>query len=285
MLSFVKLVSFLFFLIPDCLVMGLAVVLSPVFYNAMLKEKWGFKIRRILPKVFKERTEKWYNRIIRKNSVHLMKFAGEMLKAHYKLDFFLKKKCYIAEGREYLEELIINKTGFMIITCHLGNWEYAAAWLAMEYGEIYAPVFVENSVGNKALNWIRTGHRVNMLEASYDPIVSARSLIKMMKLLENGEIIFIVSDQEALGGDYKGKLFGKEIRVFGGPFILGQKTGKPLLPMYTIRNSLNKIELHFEAPFYINGKNREKDISKLTDFFERNISKYPDQYLWSQDRW
>jgi len=284
-LFLVKLLSFIFFLIPDRMVMVIAVILSPVFYNAMKKGKWGFKIKRILPKVFKGRNEQWYKRIMRKNSIHLMKFAGEMLKAHYKMDYFLRKKCYIAEGREFLEQLVSNNRGFMIVTCHLGNWEYAAAWLAMEYGEIYAPVFVEDSSGNRALNWIRTGHRVNMLETSYDPRVSTKSLIKMIRLLENGKIVFIVSDQEALGGDYTGKLFGKEIKVFGGPFILGKKTVRPILPMYTIRNNRDKIELYFEPPFYLSGENKDEDIAKLTTFFERNISKYPDQYLWSQDRW
>ena len=280
-----KLLSFFFFFIPDFIVMKIATVLSPIFYNAMKKEKWGFKIKRILPKVFKDKNERWYKKIIKENSVHLMKFAGEMLKAHFKRDFFLEKKCYIAEGREYLDELIRNQSGFIIVTCHLGNWEYAAAWLAMKYGEMYAPIFVENSAGNRALNWIRTGHRINMLKASYDPKVSAKSLIEMIKLLEKGEILFIVSDQEALSDGYVGKLFGKEIKVFGGPFILSKKTGRPVLPMYSIRNRKDKIELHFEAPFFLNGENLKHDISRLTDFFERNISKYPGQYLWSQDRW
>jgi len=281
----IKFISFIFFFIPDSFVMVIATILSPIFYWAMRKGKWGFKIVRILPKVFVGKEKEWYEKVIRKNSIHLMKFAGEMLKAHYKLDIFLKRKCYIASGKNYLEDLVSKESGFMIVTCHLGNWEYAAAWLAMKYREIYAPVFVEDSIGNKALNWIRTGHRVNMLEASYDPKVSAKSLIKMIRLLEKGEIVFIVSDQEALSGEYKGSLFGKEIKVFGGPLILGEKTGKPVLPMYTIRNNRDKIELYFEPPFYLSGKNKDEDIAKLTTFFERNISKYPDQYLWSQDRW
>ncbi len=284
MLFLVKFVSFIFFLIPDFVVMKLAFVLSPIFYRAMKKQKWGFKIKRILPKVFPGKPEEWYDKIMKRNSIHLMKFAGEMLKAHYKLDIFLDKKCYIAEGKEYFEELVNKQDGFMILTCHLGNWEYAAAWLAMKYKPLYAPVFVEDSEGNRALNWIREGHRINMLEASYNPRRSAKTLVKMISLIEKGEILYIVADQEALSNGYTGKMFGKDIKVFGGPFIIGQKTGKKVIPMYTIRRK-DKIEIHFEKPFLLDGKDISKDIKAVTDFFERNISKYPDQYLWSQDRW
>ena len=281
----VKVISFVFFFIPDFAVMGLARLLSPIFYRAMKKGKWGFRIKRILPKVFKGKGPDWYDSIMRLNAIHLMKFAGEMLKAHYKLDFFLRKKVYIAEGKEYLDDLLKSKEGFIILTCHLGNWEYAAAWLAMMYKPLYAPVFVEDSEGNRALNWIREGHRINMLSASYDPRVSAKTLVKMIRAVENGEILYIVGDQEALSNGYTGELFGKQVKLFGGPFIIGKKTGKMVIPMYSIRNKRNRIELHFEKPFFLNSERIEDDIKKVTDFFERNISKYPDQYLWSQDRW
>ena len=285
MLLLVKILSGIFFIIPDKIVMAIAVVLSPVFYRAMKKGKMGFRIAKILPKVFPGKPPGWYNRIMRLNSVHLMKFAGEMLKAHYKLDYFLDKKCTIVEGREHLEKLINDKNGFMIVTCHLGNWEYAAAWLAMKYKPLYAPVFVEDSEGNRAVNWIRQGHRINILEASYNAGVSARTLLKMIKILEKGNVVYLVADQEALSGNYRGVMFGKEIRVFGGPFILGQKTGKPVLPMYSVRNKKNIIEIHFEPPFYLNGDDVKSDVAKVTSFFEKNIRKYPEQYLWSQDRW
>jgi KDO2-lipid IV(A) lauroyltransferase len=281
----VRLLSLIFAGIPHTLVMAIAHLAYPFFYRGVKKGKWGLKARRIIPKVFKDKNGSWHERVVKANALHLMKFAGEMLKVHYISDRALRKRCYIGEGSKYLEELISSREGFMIITCHLGNWEYGAAYIAYKFGKIYAPIFVENSEANRALNWVREGHSVELLEASKEPRISAMTLKRMIKLLNQGEIIYLVADQAGFGGDYWGRFFGKELRMFGGPFVLGKKTKKPVLPMYTLRDEKNRIALHFEKPIHLNGENLKEDIAMVTDFFERNIRAHPEQYLWSQDRW
>jgi len=285
MVILLKLIVYIFAIIPHNLVMSIAHIANIFFYRIMKKGKWGLKTNRILPKVFKDREKKWYERILKENALHLMKFAGEMLKARFIRDWGLNKKCYIRDGRDYFEDLCHSKEGFVILTCHLGNWEYGAAYIALNYRRIYAPVFVESSKGNELINWVREGHNVVLLEASRNPRTSARTLMKMLKLLNDGEIIYLVADQYALTENIKGNLFGKELSIFGGPFILGKKTKKAFLPMYTLRDEKNRIAIYFEEPFFLNGNDLRRDIKKVTDFFERNISKHPEQYLWSQDRW
>jgi len=280
-----KLIVYIFAIIPQKLVMLIAHIANIYFYRVMKKGKWGLKTNRILPKVFKNRDEDWYKRILKGNSLHLMKFAGETIKARCIRDWGLNKKCYIREGRNFFEDLYRSKVGFVIITCHLGNWEYGAAYIALNYGKIYAPVFVENSKGNELLNWVREGHNIVLLETSRDPKTSAKTLMKMVKLLKNREIVYLVADQSAISGGIRGEFFGKELNVFGGPFILGQKTKRPILPMYTLRDKKNRIALYFEKPFFLNGEDIKNDIKMVNDFFERSIKKAPEQYLWSQDRW
>jgi lauroyl/myristoyl acyltransferase len=235
--------------------------------------------------VFKDKDAKWQERVVRQNTLHLAKLAGEVFKIYSITGRGKERKVYIKEGREYFERLNASCEGFMIITCHLGNWEYGAGYLAHRYRTIYAPVFVEESGGNRALNWIRRGHNVVLLEASRDPRVSATTFFKMRDLLMKGEILYLVADQAALGGDVRGTLFGKKLRFFGGPYILGRKIRKPVLPMYTLRNERNKLGIYFEKPFYFDGAEIGDDVQKVLDFFERNIRVYPEQYLWSQNRW
>mgnify|MGYP000041114096 CR=1 FL=1 len=319
-MAIIRIISFVFYFIPDSVAMWIARFAGLFFYRIMKKGRLGLKAKRILPKVFPDRTHKWYSKVLKENAVHLMKFAGEMFKARHKTNFFLKKKCYIASGENYYKSLFDSAEGFMILTCHLGNWEYAAAYLALER-KIYAPVFVENSTGNKALNWMREGHNVELIPVGRDPRLSAKALLYMIDLLKRGEILFIVADQAPQGGNFTANFFGKKLRVFGGPYILGIKTVKPLIPMYSIRNGRNKIAINFDKPICFgqidqNGKNLSKfepefkmafasDSSKpgedsssfysfdrmedgiqhIMSFFENIISKYPHQYLWSQDRW
>jgi lauroyl/myristoyl acyltransferase len=124
-----------------------------------------------------------------------------------------------------------------------------------------------------------------MIEVRSKARASARALLEMMQLLNRGEILFLVTDQKGTGGDFRGTLFGKELKLYGGPFILGQRTGKPFLPMYTVRDEKNRIAIHFLPPFYLDGADLESDVRKVTGFFERVMRVHPDQYLWDRDRW
>jgi KDO2-lipid IV(A) lauroyltransferase len=281
----VKLLSLLFAIIPDPLVMLLSRCMAPFFLFLSKKGKWALKYPVVIPKVFPDREDEWHRKVIKENSVHLMKFAGELLKARYKTRPGVNRKCYIKEGKQYFEECLGSGEGFIIITCHLGNWEYAAAFIAQNYQKLYAPVFVEDSSGNRALNWMRERRNVEILETGYDARRSARSLLKMIEVLNTGGIVFLVADQEALSGEYRGMLFGKELGIFGGPFILGQKTGKKLLPHHSFREKGGKIALCFDPQFYLDGRNPKGDIARVMEFFERHISEHPGQYIWSQDRW
>lgn len=281
----IKIISVIFGIIPDPVVMFLARLFHPIFYRALKKGKWGLKAARIIPRVFKDKDRNWHDRVISQNALHLAKFTGEIFQARFKTRKGGFKKIVIGNGKEYLETLIESGGGFIIVTCHLGNWEYGAAYIAGAYRNLYAPVFMINSKANRALNWMRSGWGVYLLGTRYDPRTSAMTFFKMRDLLNHGEIIFLVADQEALGGDLKGKLFGKKIKIFSGPFILGQKTKKPFLPMYTLRDERNRIVINFEEPFYMKEGNMDQDIDRIMNFFERHISVNPEQYIWSQERW
>ncbi len=281
-----KLLVYLFACVPMPLVMGLARLLHPFFHRAVRRGRWGLRTARIIPKVFAEQPPEEQKRITRRNSLHLLKLAGEMLKVHFVSGRGFRRRCYIAEGGEHLERLRESGKGYTVLTCHLGNWEWAAGYLAVLLDrELYAPVFVEDSEGNRVLNWIREGHRVELLSAGRDPRVSGRTLVRMIELVKQGEVLYLVADQAALGEGYRGRFFDAELSMFGGPFILGARTKAPFLPLYTLRDRGNRLALHFEEPFFLNGEDLDRDIGTVVSFFERNIGAHPDQYLWSQDRW
>jgi KDO2-lipid IV(A) lauroyltransferase len=281
-----KLLVYLFACIPMPLVMGLARLLHPWFHRAVIRGKWGLRAARIIPKVFADRPPEEHERILGRNSLHLLKLAGEMLKVHFMSDRAFRRRCYIARGEEHLQRLRSSGKGYAILTCHLGNWEWAAGYLAVLLDrELYAPVFVEDSEGNRVLNWIREGHRVELLPASRDPRVSGRTLVRMIRLVRRGEVLYLVADQAGLGEGYRGTFFGAELSVFGGPFILGARTGTPFLPLFTLRDRDNRLALHFEQPFHLDGEDPEGDVARVMSFFEQAVSAHPEQYLWSQDRW
>ena len=100
----VKILSLLFSVVPDPVVMFLAYLIHPFIYRKMKKVKWGLKTALIIPKVFGDKDKSWQDRVVKKNALHLMKFAGEMIQARYKKERAGLKKVFIGQGKEYLNE-------------------------------------------------------------------------------------------------------------------------------------------------------------------------------------
>jgi len=284
---FLKLFLLSWALIPDRAAMLLARALNCVFYRKLAAGKLKFvKTAKVIPKLFPDRGREWQQRVIKQNSLHYMKLAVEMLKARTsKTKRAVFRKVYIAEGKQYLERLLETGDGFTVLTLHEGNFEYAAAYIGMVYRPIYTPVSVSDTKGSRIMNWAREGHNCNLIEVRPGAKNAARALAKMIRLLKQGEIIFLVADQRGTGGDFMGELFGKMLRQYGGPYVLGQRAKKPFLPMYSLRDRQDKIAVHFEQPFYLNGDDLKKDIKRVTGFFEKVMREHPEQYLWSKDRW
>ena len=281
-----KIIVCVFALIPDPVAMQLARVLSVFFYHRLKKGKWKFvKTHTVIPKLFPERDSSWHEQVIKRNSLHYMQLMMEILKARFITNRRGRKKIYIREGKEHLERLLASGNGFVILTGHFGNFEYAAGYIGTFYRPVYAPINVSNTKGSRVMNWLREGHNVIMVEVRSKARAAASALRKMIRLLNRGDILFLVADQRGTGGEYRGTLFGKELKLYGGPFILGQRTGKHFLPMYTVRDEKNRIAIHFLEPFCLDGKDLKSDIGKVTGFFERVIRTHPDQYLWDRDRW
>ena len=283
---FLKILIYLFAVVPDPVVMLLARFANLFFYPGVRKNKWKFiKIAEVIPKLFPDRDEEWRRRVIRANALHVLKIAGESLKSRFVKRRRGNRKCYIGEGREHLESLLASRAGFVIITGHLGNFEYGAAYIAMNFRRVHALVAMSDTPGSRMMNWGREGHNVVLLESSRDPRVSARTLVQMIRLLNQGEIIFLVADQGGRGGEVEGTLFGKRLRFFGGPFVIGKRTRKPFLPLYCLRDEGNRIALNFDPPFFLDGEDPVADVEKVTAFFEKIMREHPEQYLWSKDRW
>ena len=181
-----------------------------------------------------------------------------------------------AKGLEYLNEALKQGRGVIAISGHIGNIPVMLAWLA-EKGYPVAVLFKEGK-------YLPEGFLYNLIK-SYKiypiPFRSDREVPKeIISALNKNMIVFILADQ-ARPGIYA-KFFGKYVQCQKGAFVIAQRKGSPLVPIFIVRGENgHEIKIYPEIELQ---KQVEILIEKYNCLLEELIRKYPEQYYWFHRR-
>jgi phosphatidylinositol dimannoside acyltransferase len=118
----------------------------------------------------------------------------------------------------------ILRSGAVVATLHLGNFEPYGSFLAQHDMEVVAPV---EELGSDLLfdfmvSRRGTGHGVVVVPLS-------RSRRPMIEALRRGGIVGMAADRDVSGGGQPVQLFGGQVSVPSGAAALALLTGKPLI--------------------------------------------------------
>lgn len=188
-------------------------------------------------------------------------------------------------GHEYLVEAVKSGRGALLATAHIGNWEYAACWLAHQG----LPV---NSLGtdqrdDRITELIKELRRAGGSKA----LGKASDLRSMIKALQKGEIIAVPVDQDAKEAGLVSPFLGFPASTPLGPAKLAAKLGCDVIPAICTRNADG---ITFETKIFppMRGRNGEpfgKDLQTSTDDLNAVISdgirEHPEQWMWMYPRW
>jgi KDO2-lipid IV(A) lauroyltransferase len=185
---------------------------------------------------------------------------------------------------EIVEQAIEEKRGLVLVTGHLGNYEWAVHYCMMHLKNVHAIMKrLKNTKINDFMVSIRelTGGKV---------IYKKNALRKGLKVLKEGKSVAIVSDQHAGSQGIRVFFFGRPASTATGTAIFHLKSGAPIVFVTGIRRDLGKIDIHFERiPVSKNRTLNDKSILALTQLhtsiLEKWIREYPTQYFWTHRRW
>ncbi len=211
----------------------------------------------------------------------LKNFVQEIVFTILEIAFIIKKKEKLAQwaesyGLEYLDEALKKRKGVIALSAHLGNIPVMLAWLA-EKGYPVAVLFKEGK-------YLPEGFLYNLIK-SYKiypiPFHSDRKVPKeIINALNKNMIVFILADQ-ARPGVYA-KFFGKYVQCQKGAFVIAQRKGSPLVPIFIVRErNCHKIKIYPEMELQ---KEVEILIEKYNSLLEELIRNYPEQYYWFHRR-
>ena len=185
------------------------------------------------------------------------------------------------EGKEIIEEIIINNQQVVFVSGHLSNFELMAMELekaGINLSAIYRPL--NNVFLNPLIERIRKKYICkNQIKKGIGGIK------KLISLKKNNFSTALMIDQRVSEGILS-KFFNQTALTTTIPAQLVKKFNIPVVPVYIERIEDINFKIIIKKPIFFS---HEKSISEITDELnielEKMIIRKPEQWIWSHNRW
>jgi len=189
------------------------------------------------------------------------------------------------DGSEYLDKLIAEKSGAVLIGAHFGNWEIMGAAICQKGYPLDVLAFKQhNEYFNNLIDSYRNLMGIGLIQLKF-------ALRTGLKAIKAGRFVAFLADQDA--GRRDGifvDFFGRPASTNQGPAIFALKSEVPVIMGFCIRGesfSKHKVKL-IPVDFHKSG-NFEEDVKNFTALYnkitEGFIKKYPAHWFWFHKRW
>ena len=270
----VVLISIIFNIIPRTLSLLLGKFLGIVIYYIFpVRKKVAIKN---IKDNFSNLDSTKYNNLLKNTYAHF----GMVLSDFMRQNFLNQQKIndLVNINSKTLEILNKNK-GSIIMTGHIGNWEYFLPILGLNHIK-FAVVTqkIKNSYLNKFFTSLRSFQNVKII-----PRNDGKE--KMFDAMNQNYHLGLASDQNAGSKGTMVPFLNTKISIPKGAAIFHIKTKKPILVGFCTMNKDNKYDFNIEElKFNHKIKSRSELIndinSQFTSILGKFIRKYPDQYFW-----
>jgi phosphatidylinositol dimannoside acyltransferase len=156
---------------------------------------------------------------------------------------------YELEGMRFLEQLASAKNG-IVLTAHMGSYDLAAALFSQKFHRVIRMVraperdpqsaeHVDLALQQSSAGAVKVGYSDDGTALAFD----------LLNALRAGEIISIQGDR--IVGEVArapAKLFGREVLLPNGPFVLSLVSETPIYPLFIVRIGYRKYKILAREP-------------------------------------
>lgn len=184
-----------------------------------------------------------------------------------------------------LKKALAEKKGVVVLTAHVGNWEWLSAaftFAGMPVTAIAKPQ--PNEQYTRVLNTLRASTGAEIFSRGTSELLGAA------RALKDGKILAFLADQDGGPGGAFIDFLGKTASTPMGAAVFSKKFKSPILPIFMLRkpNGMHKAIVG-EIMHYEDHGDSDKDLYnltvKMTRIVEKIIRENPTQWLWFQKRW
>lgn len=189
------------------------------------------------------------------------------------------------EHAERLDAALKENKGVIVLTAHIGNWEWMGATLALHgYPTTTIVKKQPNDQVTRLLNENREMMGLEVFARGGNEMIIAARALKRKKILG------FLADQDGGFHGVPQVFLGKMSSTPKGPAMFARKFGSPILPIFAIHDANHHHRVVIgETLYYQDTGNAEEDIARLTRqmavITEDFIRQHPTEWLWFQHRW
>src|SRR3989338_1316686 len=190
------------------------------------------------------------------------------------------------KNKHFLDEALQGGKGVVVLSSHLGNFEWAAAVGAQVMGR---PIhIVARSIRNGFIHrWLsQVRKHWGIVE-----ILPQNAKWGLFKILKRGGLVGFMIDQRKSPPDGVWvPFFGKLACTTQGVTYLVERTDALVLPTYCYRTDFSKFVVQFEKPLeYKRVGTRRQNSYHNTEVYSRTVEsfirRHPEQWFWIHRRW
>ncbi len=190
------------------------------------------------------------------------------------------------EAASIMDTLHTGGKGGIFVTAHFGNWELLSA--APKAFRNYEMDVIVAEQHNRFTNDLLLKYR-RILGTT--PLPSGKAVGLVMRALRKNHFVAIAADQHApASGALRFPFLGREAAFAKGPALFAVRAECPVVPVLLLRTRYDYHAVISGEPIYPDpALTEDENIERITrayiQFLEENITKYPDQWMWTHRRW
>jgi len=184
------------------------------------------------------------------------------------------------ENLDGLNKALSKGKGLLVVTLHMGNWEYmgsVAAKMGFKVGAVINRQF--NPYTDAWLRWIR--EKKGQIACFYNEV---KDLRKLNRHLKKGGIVAMLADQTYYFKPIFVPFFNHTAATAEGPARFHLKYGSPIIMAYSYKMKDGRYHVVFENPLeFESSDDTEKDVAEIMTLinhrYEGYIREHPEQWF------
>jgi KDO2-lipid IV(A) lauroyltransferase len=185
------------------------------------------------------------------------------------------------DGEEHLDAALAAGRGVVLLTAHLGNWEFAGRLLSSRGGRT-AHVVLSAEQDAALERYLRLdGPQLRFVTRH-----RATSTLGLLAALRRAELVAMQADRPTgARGDAIVPFFGEPAAFPLGPFVLARATGAAVVPAFCVMAPGGRYRLEVDPPIWVKPGEELASLTVMVAALERVIGAYPTQWFNFFDAW